>query len=132
MPFYNQSGLYCKKFTNIGISIQTVISGNVKSISVETKAPTTSVQSHTGDVVFESGNQCLQNKTIEKSTSKLSYVETLIEIVRHYPDFPLWEYTIASFNQKLLLKRKQLYIPRAGNPENVLLTSMNRLKYFYQ
>ena len=27
---------------------------------------------------------------------------------------------------------KQFCIPRAGNPENVLLTSRIRLKYFYQ
>ena len=32
----------------------------------------------------------------------------------------------------LTLKRKQFCIPREGNPGNVLLTSRNSLKYFYQ
>ena len=26
-------------------------------------------------------------------------------LVKHFPDFPLWEYTIASFKQKLVIKR---------------------------
>ena len=32
-------------------------------------------------------------------------------LVKHFPDFPLWEYTIASFKQKLLIKRSNSVLP---------------------
>ena len=54
-------------------------------------------------------------------------LEDSYKLVKHFPDFLLWEYRIKSF-----LLKKQICTPRAENPGNVLLTSRNHLKYFYQ
>ena len=32
-------------------------------------------------------------------------------LVKHFPDFPLWVYTIASFKQKLLIKSSNSVLP---------------------
>ena len=32
-------------------------------------------------------------------------------LVKHFPDFPLWEYTIVSFKQKLLIKTRNSVLP---------------------
>ena len=38
-------------------------------------------------------------------------LEDSYKLVKHFPDFPLWEYTIASFKQKLLIKRSNSVLP---------------------
>ena len=33
------------------------------------------------------------------------------KLVKHFPDFPLWEYPIASFNQKFLIEGSNSLLP---------------------
>ena len=50
------------------------------------------------------------------------FFEYSCSLVKHVPDFPLWEYRFASFEKKLLLKRSN----------SVLLERGNSQRYFYQ
>ena len=54
-------------------------------------------------------------------------------VCKIFPGFLLWEYRFAFFNKKYLIEKSNaVCTPRAGNPGNVLLTSRNPTKYFYQ
>ena len=48
----------------------------------------------------------LYHEFIDRNIFEDSY-----ELVKHFPDFPLCEYTIASFKQKLLVKRSNSVLP---------------------
>ena len=38
-------------------------------------------------------------------------LEDYYKLVKHFPDFPLWEYKIASFNEKLCIKGSNSVLP---------------------
>ena len=58
-------------------------------------------------------------------------LEDSYQLVKHFLDFPLWEYRFASFNKKLLIKRSKSLL-RAVNTGSVLLANRNPPKYFFQ
>ena len=63
-------------------------------------------------------------------------IEIMLRIATSFPDFPdftHWDYRIASFNQKLLLKgSNSVCTSKKSKPQNGLLTCRNPQNYFYQ
>ena len=53
---------------------------------------------------------CLVEKKEGTHTDR-NILEDSYKLVKHFPDFPLWEYTIASFNQKFLIKGSNSLLP---------------------
>ena len=58
------------------------------------------------------------------------YTDKSYYLVKHFLDFPLWEYTIASFNQRLLFEGSHCVLPERGQPGNVLLASRKLSEIF--
>ena len=73
--------------------------------------------------------QKLKNKHI--FLKKLSNWAKLNSLILREREETITKY-FAPKTSDITLKRKQFCTPREGNPGNVLLTSRNRLKYFYQ
>ena len=48
---------------------------------------------------------------IKKFYTDRNILEDSYKLIKHFPDFPLWEYTIAAFNQKFLIEGSNSFLP---------------------
>ena len=62
-----------------------------------------------GKIIFEAV-YILSYKIVANNTNR-NILDNFYQLVKYFLDFPLWEYTIASFKQKLLIKRSNCVLP---------------------